>query len=62
MTQRRFGAPDILVNNAGMEHRDEFWNATQVDYDKVMAVNLRGPFFLTQAFVRRLRDAGKPGW
>ena len=26
-----------------------------------MAVNLRGPFFLTQAFVRRLRDAKKPG-
>ena len=27
----------------------------------MMAVNLRGPFFLTQAFVRRLRDAKKPG-
>jgi len=26
-----------------------------------MAVNLRGPFFLTQQFVRRLREAGKPG-
>ena len=26
-----------------------------------MAVNLRGPFFLTQAFVQRLRDAKKPG-
>jgi glucose 1-dehydrogenase len=26
-----------------------------------MDVNLRGPFFLTQAFVRRLRDAKKPG-
>jgi glucose 1-dehydrogenase len=26
-----------------------------------MSVNLRGPFFLTQAFVRRLRDAKKPG-
>ena len=26
-----------------------------------MAVNLRGPFFLSQAFVRRLRDQKKPG-
>jgi len=26
-----------------------------------MAVNLRGPYFLAQAFVRRLRDAKKPG-
>lgn len=26
-----------------------------------MSVNLRGPFFLTQTFVRRLRDAKRPG-
>lgn len=57
----QFGGADILVNNAGMEHKDLFWNVTEADYDKVMAVNLRGPFFLTQAFVRRLRDGGKPG-
>ena len=56
-----FGAADILVNNAGMEKRADFWDATEEEYDKVMAVNLRGPFFLTQAFVRRLRDQKKPG-
>jgi glucose 1-dehydrogenase len=57
----RFGSADILVNNAGMEKRADFWDTTEDDYDKVMAVNLRGPFFLTQAFVRKLRDAKKPG-
>lgn len=57
----RFGAADILVNNAGMEHKSDFWDTTQAEYDEVMSVNLRGPFFLTQAFVRRLRDAKKPG-
>ncbi|HUX43759.1 MAG TPA: glucose 1-dehydrogenase [Terracidiphilus sp.] len=57
----RFGSADILVNNAGMEHKADFWDTTEADYDKVLAVNLRGPFFLTQAFVRRLRDAKKPG-
>lgn len=57
----RFGAADILVNNAGMEHRSDFWDTTEEEYDKVMSVNLRGPFFLTQAFVRRLRDQKKPG-
>ena len=57
----RFGSADILVNNAGMEHKADFWDATEEDYDKVLAVNLRGPFFLTQEFVRRLRSAGKPG-
>jgi glucose 1-dehydrogenase len=57
----RFGAADILVNNAGMEKKSAFWDTTEDDYDKVMAVNLRGPFFLSQAFVRRLRDAKRPG-
>jgi glucose 1-dehydrogenase len=58
---KRFGSADILVNNAGMEIRSDFWETTEEEYDKVMAVNLRGPFFLAQAFVQRLRDAKKPG-
>lgn len=57
----RFGAADFLVNNAGMEHKSDFWDTSEADYDKVMAVNLRGPFFLTQAFVQRLRSAKRPG-
>ncbi len=52
---------DILVNNAGMEKKSDFWDTPETDYDEVMAVNLRGPFFLTQVFVRRLRDTKKPG-
>jgi glucose 1-dehydrogenase len=56
-----FGAADILVNNAGMEKRSDFWDTPEADFDKQMAVNLRGPFFLAQAFVRRLRAAKKPG-
>jgi glucose 1-dehydrogenase len=58
---KKFGSADILVNNAGMEKKSDFWDTTEADYDKVMAVNLRGPFFLSQAFVQRLRDAKKPG-
>jgi glucose 1-dehydrogenase len=57
----RFGSADILVNNAGMEKKSAFWDTQEAEYDEVMAVNLRGPFFLTQAFVRRLRDINKPG-
>jgi len=57
----QFGYADILVNNAGMEKKSDFWDTTEDDYDKVMAVNLRGPFFLSQAFVRKLRAAKKPG-
>ena len=57
----RFGSADILVNNAGLEKKSSFFDTTEADYDKVMDVNLRGPFFLSQAFVRRLRDAKKSG-
>ena len=57
----KFGLADILVNNAGVEHKSDFWSTQESEYDKVMAVNLRGPFFLTQLFVQRLREAKKPG-
>lgn len=56
-----YGSADILINNAGMEHKSNFWETTEEEYDKVLSVNLRGPFFLTQQFVRRLRDAKKQG-
>ena len=60
-TYRQLGRCDILVNNAGVEIRADFWDITEQDYDTVLNVNLKGAFFLTQAFVRRLRDAKQPG-
>jgi glucose 1-dehydrogenase len=59
--RQAFGGLDILVNNAGVEKRAAFEQVTPEDYDLVLAVNLRGPFFLTQAFVRACRAAGRPG-
>jgi glucose 1-dehydrogenase len=58
---QQLGRCDILVNNAGIEKAAAFWDVTEVDYDAVLNVNLKGAFFLTQAFVRRLRDAKQPG-
>ena len=58
---QQFGSCDILVNNAGIEKKAAFWDVTEADYDAVLDVNLKGAFFLTQAFARRLRDAKKPG-
>ncbi len=57
----KFGALEILVNNAGMEKKAGFTEVQEADYDKVMAVNLRGPFFLTQYFVQKLQGEKKPG-
>jgi glucose 1-dehydrogenase len=58
---RLFGSADILVNNAGVEYKSQYWETAEDEYDRVLNVNLRGPFFLTQEFVRRLRNAKRPG-
>jgi glucose 1-dehydrogenase len=55
------GPIDILVNNAGMEKRAAFWDVDESDYDAVLAVNLKGAFFTTQAVVRHLMQANRPG-
>jgi glucose 1-dehydrogenase len=52
---------DILVNNAGIEIESPFWEVTEAAYDAVLNVNLKGAFFLTQAFVRPLIAAKLPG-
>ncbi len=57
----RMGRIDILVNNSGVEKPAEFWDVTEEDYDNVLGVNLKGPFFVTQAFVRYLRETRRPG-
>jgi glucose 1-dehydrogenase len=57
----QLGRCDILVNNAGIEKEAAFWDVTEADYDSVLNINLKGAFFLAQAFVRRLRDAKLPG-
>lgn len=56
-----FGKLDILVNNAGIEKHAPFWDVTEVDYDAVLNVNLKGVFFATQAFVQHLRETKRPG-
>ncbi len=57
----KFGAIDVLVNNAGMEKKASFWDVAEADYEKLMDVNMKGPFFLTQAFVNNLREQKRKG-
>jgi glucose 1-dehydrogenase len=57
----QMGRVDILVNNAGVERRAGFLDVTEADYDLVLDVNLKGVFFLTQAFARHVRDRGDGG-
>jgi len=55
------GSLDILVNNAGIESHAPFWDVSEADFDRVLAVNLKGVFFATQAMVRHLRATGRIG-
>lgn len=58
---KALGSLDILVNNAGIEKRAPFLEITEKDYRAVLDVDLSGPFFLSQAFVRHLRQTKRPG-
>ncbi len=44
----RFGGIDILVNNAGINNRCTFEEITDEDWDRIMTVNLKGPFVCCQ--------------
>jgi len=52
--RKAYGRIDLLVNNAGIVSavRHDILEAREEDYDHVMAVNLKGPYFLTQQVAR----------
>jgi NAD(P)-dependent dehydrogenase (short-subunit alcohol dehydrogenase family) len=54
-----FGRVDVLVNNAGMSPiYSDLVDITEELYDKVLAVNLKGPFRLTALVGSRMREGG----
>jgi NAD(P)-dependent dehydrogenase (short-subunit alcohol dehydrogenase family) len=52
----QFGHIDVLVNNAGVapEVRADILEATEESFDRVIAINLRGPYFLTQRVAKHM--------
>lgn len=53
-----FGGLDILVNNAAIDRRVPAIDAQEADWDRVMAVDLKGPYFLAQKAARVMRARG----
>lgn len=51
---RRYGRFDILVNNAGIQHRVPVTEWTDIDFERVLAVNLTGCFRLAREAVRHM--------
>ena len=59
-----FGRLDCLVNNAGIAARPltDILDLGAEAFDRGLSVNLRGTFFLTQAFARLMRDTPSEGY
>jgi 2-deoxy-D-gluconate 3-dehydrogenase len=52
LTVKKFGKIDFLFNNAGTIRRTPSEDYTEKDWDEVIEVNLKGPFFLAQAVAK----------
>lgn len=56
-----FGRIDVLVNNAGIVHGSDFLDLAEADFDRVLAVNLKGSFLVGQAVARHMAERVKAG-
>ena len=56
--EAKLGPIQVLVNNAARDDRKEFLDITPEFWDRAMAVNMRHPFFVTQAVAPGMIGAG----
>ncbi len=55
------GGIDVLINNAGIQISRPTDELSSADFDKVLAVNLRGAFLCAREAIRHFLSVGKPG-
>jgi len=58
VVEQEFGRIDVLVNNAGINRPNDFDKITDEEWDEVLAVNLKGPFIVSQVFAELIPDGG----
>lgn len=58
-TVQRFGRLDILVNNAGAFTRKALIDTTEEEYDRLFALNAKGPYFAMQEGAKVIEDGGR---
>jgi NAD(P)-dependent dehydrogenase (short-subunit alcohol dehydrogenase family) len=56
--EQAYGKLNVLVNNAGILFRASIENTTEADWDRIMAVNVKGVFLGTKAAIPAMRRAG----
>jgi len=56
--EQRFGGVDVLINNAGIFVAKPFVEYTSEDFQRVVATNLAGSFYVSQEAVRHMRRNG----
>lgn len=57
----KFGTPWILVNNAGLQDRELLLESTAAQWDRMDAVNARGPYLMTREVARAMVATGRGG-
>lgn len=60
-TVKKFGRVDVLVNNAGIEKKMPFVDTPESDWNKIIAVNLTGPFLCSQRAAKEMIKQGDGG-
>lgn len=55
---RLMGGVDVLINNAGISIRHNFLDITPEEWDRVIAVNLTGVFYVAQTAARHMMERG----
>jgi len=55
---RRMGAVNVLINNAGISIRHNFLEITPEEWDRTLAVNLTGAFYMAQTAARHMWERG----
>lgn len=55
---KKYKRIDVLVNNAGIYPDKTFFTSTEESWDKVMNINLKVPYFLTQQVVKKMSKSG----
>ncbi|WP_204524240.1 SDR family oxidoreductase [Corticimicrobacter populi] len=58
-TQEAFGGVDVVVSNAGVMRLASFASMSDEDFDRMMAVNLKGGFNVLRLAAQRVRDCGR---